>query len=97
MGTASQTTLAEAIEAKLMKDEGALLSGDALRRVLGYRSMDALRQAISRGTVPVPVFTLPNRRGRFALTRDVARWLAAQSSTDTDPITRRHRKEDNPM
>jgi hypothetical protein len=97
MGTASQTTLAEALEAKLMKDEGSLLSGDALRRALGYRSLDALRQAISRGTVPVPVFTLPNRRGRFALTCDVAIWLAAQSSIDTDPIARRHRKEDNPM
>lgn len=97
MRTASQTPFVEALEANLMKDEGALLSGDALRRALGYRSMDALRQAIARGTVPVPVFTLPNRRGRFALTRDVAMWLAAQSSTDTDPTARRHRKEDNPM
>ena len=75
------------------------MSGDALRRALGYRSMDALRKAISRGTAPVRVFMLPNRRGRFALARDVAMWLAAQSSTDSDSdsITHRHRKEDNPM
>ncbi|WP_288128553.1 hypothetical protein [Thiomonas sp.] len=97
MKSASQTHLAEALEAKLMKDEGSLLTGDALRRALGYRSMDALRKAISRGTAPVRVFMLPSRRGRFALARDVAMWLAAQSSTDSDPITRRHRKEDNPM
>ncbi|THD07780.1 hypothetical protein B1806_14540 [Metallibacterium scheffleri] len=69
---------AAAIEAQLMRDDGALLSGERLRRALGYRSIDALRQAIVRGTIPVPVFTLPHRRGRFALARDVAAWLAAQ-------------------
>ena len=66
------------IEAQLTKEHGTLLTGESLRRALGYRSIDALRQAMSRGTLPVPVFTIPNRRGRFALVRDVAAWLAAQ-------------------
>lgn len=97
MKSASQTRLAESIEAQLMKDEGSLLSGEPLRRALGYRSMDALRKAISRGTVPVRVFMLPSRRGRFALARDVALWLAAQSAADIDPVALHQRQNDNSM
>lgn len=58
-----------------------MLSGDALRVALGYPSMEAFRQALSRKTVPVPVFSIKQRRGKFALVRDVAQWLAAQRST----------------
>lgn len=74
--TPTDISAAEAIEATLIREEGAILGGDALRRVLGYRSLDALRKAIQRGTIPVKVFPLHGRRGRFALTRDVAVWLA---------------------
>ena len=30
----------------------------------------------SEATVPVPIFRIDNRRGSFALTRDVALWLS---------------------
>lgn len=56
---------------------GPLLNGTALYRALGLPSAAAFRQAASRGQLPVPVFTIPNRRGRFALTRDVAAWLVS--------------------
>ncbi|AXQ98283.1 hypothetical protein [Pseudoalteromonas piscicida] len=45
---------------------------------LGYGSGEAFRQAVSRKTVPIPVFSIDKRKGKFALTKDVARWLAKQ-------------------
>ena len=74
------TTLvdAELIESVLFERHGPLLADDALRIALGYKSTDAFRQALSRKTVPVPVFSVENRRGKYALVKDVASWLAQQ-------------------
>lgn len=71
-------SLEEVLESDLLRQYGPILTGDALRKSLGYPSMDAFRQALSRGTVPVTVFPLENRRGKFALAKDVAKWLAEQ-------------------
>lgn len=71
-------TLAKNIECDLFDRHGPMIADDALRTALGYRSMDAFRQALTRNTVPVPVFTVENRRGKFALVKDVAVWLAQQ-------------------
>jgi hypothetical protein len=68
----------ERLEAELVRQHGHMLTGDALRCALGYPSMDALRQAHSRGTLPVLVFTIKNRRGKWALTHDVACWIIEQ-------------------
>lgn len=68
--------LAEEIEHDLHARHGTLLGGAALYRSLGFPTAAAMRQAFSRGKVPVPVFEIPDRRGRFARTRDVALWLA---------------------
>lgn len=54
---------------------GPMLGGSTLRKVLGYPSAAALRMALNRGLVKVPVFEIENRRGRFALTQDVAAWF----------------------
>lgn len=64
---------------------GPVLSSRTLATVLGYTSGDAFRQALSRKTVPVPVFRMPNRRGCFALTRDVTQWLVAQRQSAMIP------------
>lgn len=70
-------SLADLLERDLLARYGTpLLGGDDLRSALGYPSGEALRQAISRSTVPVPVFAVAHRRGKFALTKDVAVWLA---------------------
>lgn len=53
-----------------------VLGGDDLQAALGYPSREAFRQALFRDAVPVPVFSLPRRRGKFALVKDVASWLA---------------------
>lgn len=70
--------LAASLERDLFERYGPMVAGDELRQALGYSSNDAFRQALSRRTVPVPVFGLPHRRGKFALVKDIAKWLADQ-------------------
>lgn len=60
----------------LLRLHGPLLGGERLATALGHQSVGSLRQARRRGQVLVPLFTVPNRRGWFALTLDVADWLA---------------------
>lgn len=66
------------LEEDLVRRYGVLLPSSTLVAVLGYKSTNAYQQALARGTLPVPVFEIDRRRGRFALAKDVARWLAAQ-------------------
>lgn len=68
--------LALTLEQDLLEKHGPMIANDALRAALGYPSMEAFRQALVRKTVPVPVFSVEKRRGKFALVKDVARWLA---------------------
>ena len=70
--------LARELNEQFVQQFGPILSSPVLVKALGYRSMAAYRQAITRDTVPVPLFQIPNRRGRFALARDVAIWLSEQ-------------------
>lgn len=70
--------LARKLESDLFDRYGPVIGGKNLSEALGYRSVDAFRQAACRKTVPVPIFTIENRRGRFALVSEVAQWLAQQ-------------------
>ena len=54
---------------------GPLMGGEDLYRALGFRTSAAFRRALRCNQVSVRVFELPTRRGKFALTRDVAIWL----------------------
>ncbi len=76
MDSRQQLELEHAIAADLLNRHGPLLSGAEMWKTLGYRNGDAFRQALKRGTLPIPVFPLPQRRGKFALVVDIARWLA---------------------
>lgn len=60
----------------LLRMHGPLLGGESLVAALGHRNAASLRQARRRGQVSITLFTVPNRRGWFALTQDVADWLA---------------------
>ncbi|MEP1444746.1 MAG: hypothetical protein ABJK37_01355 [Paraglaciecola sp.] len=72
--------LAEQLEKDLLLMYGSpLITGEDLQKAMGFRSVDALRQAIVRKTIPVKVFNLDNRRGKYALVKDIARWLANES------------------
>ena len=54
---------------------GPMVSGPPLRRLLGFRTGTAFRQADRRGALPLKLFSIPERRGKFAWVRDVAAWL----------------------
>jgi len=68
--------LVEQLYEDLLVRHGPIIGGVDLAQAMGYRSLAAFRQARRRGQVEVSLFTLPNRRGVFALGLDVARWLA---------------------
>lgn len=65
-----------AIMASLEQAHGPLLKGDGLANALGYKNLASLRQAKKRNQVGVALFELPNRKGLYALTAEVADWLA---------------------
>lgn len=77
--------LARTLEESLTRRYGLVLPSAALASALGYSTMRAYHQAVARRTIPVPVFQIEHRRGRFALARDVARWLAAQHTAADKP------------
>lgn len=70
-------TLQAELREEMQRCHGPLLGGPLLLGALGLPSAAALRQARHRGQVAVTLFTLPQRRGVYALTRDVADWLAS--------------------
>lgn len=82
--------LARELNEQLVRQFGPILSSEGLVKALGYRSSAAYRQAVTRDTVPVPLFQIPNRRGRFALARDVAIWLSQQRHAVTESDRAQH-------
>lgn len=78
--------LANSLEQDLLQTFGPMIYGQVLYKSLGYTSADAFRQAISRQSVPVDTFPIEGRRGKFALTRDIAKWIAIQKVENTQPV-----------
>ena len=74
----------DTLQAQLLAHWGPVVGGEALAQALGFPSTGALRQSIARGQLSISLFKIPGRRGRFALTKDVADWLALQSSHGGD-------------
>lgn len=66
---------AEQMVNDLVGHYGSVMTGFALVYALGYRNESAFRQSISRKTVPVDVFSIQGRWGKFAQTEHVAKWL----------------------
>lgn len=80
MSESEKQELAKALESDLLRLHGStILTLKQLQRALNYRSADAVKQAILRGVFPVHTFEMPNRRGKFALAKDVAEFLAEQA------------------
>lgn len=78
----------------LLREHGPLLDAATTAKVLGFRSLDALRQARRDCRLPIPMFKIPGRRGWFAATLTVATWLEGRTqptSTQAGAI-----KEDQP-
>jgi hypothetical protein len=56
---------------------GPLMQGRDVWRALGYPTQSAFAMARRRGTVPIKLYLVPERRGVFAYTEDVARWVSS--------------------
>lgn len=67
------------IARQLVQAHGYFIGGEVLWRLLAYKSASTFRQAKRRNCVPVPLIKLPHRHGAFALSEDVARWIASTS------------------
>lgn len=67
----------------LMGRYGPVLDVDALVATLKFPSRDALERSLERGHLQLAITTMPNRRGKFALAQNVARYLV-ERSTDKD-------------
>lgn len=85
-GTVAESEVS-ALESRLLMDiqrqYGQLVGGADLLKILGFPSSEAFRQALSRGSIPVPIFAIPHRRGKFALAQDLAVWLTRLRYTGT--------------
>jgi hypothetical protein len=70
---------------RLFRQYGELVSADELARLLKFPTADALRKAHERGQLPIRMIRMPGRRGFFASTLAVARFIddceAAQHTT----------------
>ena len=60
-----------------IKTFGPLLGGAQLRAFLGFRSQAAFAKARAGGTVGIPTFGIPGRKGVFAFTADACSWALA--------------------
>lgn len=59
----------------MLKQFGPLMGGDELHKALGFSNSAAFGQALRQGRVSISVFEIAGRRGKFALTEDVANWV----------------------
>lgn len=65
----------DALEKWLLSEHGPTVRGSNLAKLLGYANGDAFRHAVSRGVLPVNTFFESGKRGRCALTKDIATWI----------------------
>lgn len=77
----SEKEIQQTILHDLSKRYGEVIGGALLSKVLGYPTMAAMKVALGRKTLSIPTFFIPGRRGRFALTSEVATWLAEHRAT----------------
>lgn len=73
----------KSLDEQLLDRYGPTLGGKELYAALGFRSYGAFHRSKQLGELGINVFTLPGRRGWFALTTEVAAWLAEQAKSGT--------------
>lgn len=61
-------------ERRLIKEFGLIVGGKDLMKLLGFRNYQSFYSACIEDRLPIPVFEILGRRGKFAKTRDVANW-----------------------
>ena len=63
---------------------GPLIGGKDLFRVLGFRTPAAFRRALRLNRLGVVTFAIEGRRGQFALSADVEKWLNSLKKAKAD-------------
>ena len=71
----TQNIETKALAHDLAQRYGEVIGGKVLWHMLGYNTLAAFKQSIARGTLTLPTFFIEGRKGRHALTSDVAVWL----------------------
>ena len=74
----------EAFESQVFEQFGLLMGSNELARALSFTSLASFRQACRRGKIPIPMFKIEGRAGRFAISTDVAKWLWKLRSENLD-------------
>lgn len=69
-------TLKQQLTEDLIKVYGPLLHEEQIQRALGYQTRFGFRKAMKENSLPIEVFSILNRRGKYALAKDIAGWLA---------------------
>jgi len=52
-----------------------LMTSPETARAMGFKTVSALSKARLAGRLPIPMFTVPGRRGWFASTERIRAWL----------------------
>lgn len=60
---------------ELAEKYGEVIGNADLRFVLGYKSFSSFNRAVRKNQVGINIFEIENRRGKFALTKDIEEWL----------------------
>lgn len=63
------------IAAALFDQYGPPIGGNDLAKVLGYKTAGAFNKSIRQSRVGLQIFDIPGRKGKFAYTNDVAKWI----------------------
>lgn len=83
-GTQADSHLLQEMIDRLTVRYGEIMSAKDAWRELGFASEMALHRAYSRRTFDLHMFHIQGRRGRYALSRDVASWIMKQRSKRPD-------------
>ena len=64
------------LEKELTEKHGAVVGNSDLRHLLGFKSYSSFNRAVRMNLLELDIFMIKNRRGKFALTKDVAQWIS---------------------
>lgn len=61
---------------QLLRQYGLVVGGKDLMKLLGFKNYKTFHSACADNRLPIPVFDIHGRRGKFAKISDLARWYA---------------------
>ena len=62
---------------------GEIVSLEDMAKILGYKTASAVKYAIKKEQLTIQTFFIKGRKGRFAMTRNIASWLIECSENNS--------------